>query len=35
MTGGFYPDAYIDALKAKQEQAVIAPLVQMIIGGQS
>jgi hypothetical protein len=35
MVGGIYPDATILALKAKQEQAVIAPLVQKIIGGQS
>jgi hypothetical protein len=33
MAQGFYPDAYIDQLKAKQEQAVIAPLVQAIVGG--
>lgn len=28
MAQGFYPDAYIDAMKAKQERAVIAPLIQ-------
>lgn len=32
MAQGFYPDAYIAQLKAKQEQAVIAPLVQAAIG---
>ena len=35
MAQGFYPDAFIAQLKAKQEQAVIAPLVQTLIGGQS
>lgn len=35
MAQGFYPDAYIDSLKAAQEQAVIAPLVKTIIGSQS
>lgn len=29
------PDAYLDSLKAQQEQAVIAPLIKTIIGGQS
>lgn len=35
MAQGFYPDTYIDALKAKREQTVIGPLVKTIIGGQS
>jgi hypothetical protein len=29
------PDAYLDGLKAQQEQAVIGPLVKTIIGGKS
>jgi hypothetical protein len=29
------PDAYLDGLKAAQEQTVIAPLVKQLIGGQS
>ena len=35
MIGCTVPDAYLAALKAAQEQAVIAPLVNAIIGGQS
>jgi hypothetical protein len=34
MASGFYPDAYIAQLKAKQEQAVIAPLVRTVVGAQ-
>jgi isocitrate dehydrogenase kinase/phosphatase len=28
----FYPDSYLDSLKAAQEQAVIAPLVRGLVG---
>jgi hypothetical protein len=35
MADGFYPDAYIDGLKAKQEQVIIGPLVKQLIGEQS
>jgi hypothetical protein len=35
MVNGFYPDSYIDSLKAAQEDNVIAPLVRAIIGSQS
>jgi hypothetical protein len=31
MAGGFYPDSFIDGLKAQQELAVIGPLVKGII----
>jgi hypothetical protein len=34
MTQGYYPDAYIDSLKAGQEDAVIASLVKTITEGQ-
>ena len=33
MTGGFYPDAYIDGLKAQQELAIIGPLIKGLTGG--
>jgi len=33
MLGCTVPDAYLDGLKAQQEQAVIGPLVKTIIGG--
>jgi hypothetical protein len=33
MAGCFYPDAFLDGIKAQQEQAVIGPLVKTIIGG--
>lgn len=35
MASCLYPDAYLLAIKAQREQAVIAPLVQTLIGGQS
>lgn len=35
MANGFYPDAWLDAIKAQREAAVIAPLVKGLIGGQS
>jgi hypothetical protein len=33
MTSGFYPDAYLDDIKAQNEQAVIGPLVEKIVRG--
>jgi hypothetical protein len=35
MTNCTVPDAYLDGLKAQQEQAVVAPLVSAIVGSQS
>ncbi len=34
-TGGFYPDAYIQALKAQNQAAALAPLIQSLIGSGS
>lgn len=33
MSSCYYPDAYLDSLKAQQEEAVIAPLVKALING--
>jgi hypothetical protein len=32
MTSGFYPDSYIDGIKAQNEATIIAPLVKKLIG---
>lgn len=34
LSGGLYPDDYIDSVKAQHEAQVLAPLVQAIIGDQ-